>query len=104
MQKAIEFLEFAVRMLVDHPEHVKVEGRTDEMGVLLSLRVHPSDMGKVIGKEGHTAKALRVMLRVVGMKENARVNLKIVEPEGSAYQKNHKSDILKPHDKEEIGL
>jgi predicted RNA-binding protein Jag len=52
------------------------------MGVLLSLDVHPDDMGKIIGRSGNTAKAIRILLRVVGMKNNARVNLKINEPEG----------------------
>jgi hypothetical protein len=52
------------------------------MGVLLTLSVNPADMGKVIGRMGNTAKAIRTLLRVVGMKNNARVNLKINEPEG----------------------
>ena len=53
------------------------------MGVLLTLLVHKDDMGKVIGRSGATAKAIRTVLRVVGMKNDARVNLKIEEPEGS---------------------
>jgi predicted RNA-binding protein Jag len=52
------------------------------MGVLITLDVDASDMGKIIGRDGATAKALRTLLRVVGMKNNARVNLKINEPEG----------------------
>lgn len=77
-----EFLEFLVKSLVDKPEAVKVERRTDDMGVLLTLDIDPDDMGKVIGRMGNTAKAIRTLLRVVGMKNNARVNLKINEPEG----------------------
>ena len=77
-----EFLEFLVKSLVDKPEAVKVERRTDDMGVLLTLDIDPEDMGKVIGRMGNTAKAIRTLLRVVGMKNNARVNLKINEPEG----------------------
>ena len=49
----------------------------------MTLDVHPDDMGKVIGRSGNTAKAIRILLRVVGMKNNARVNLKINEPAGS---------------------
>lgn len=82
MEKDQEFLEYLVKGLVDHPESVKITRTVDEMGVLLSLDVHPDDMGKIIGKSGNTAKAMRILLRVVGMKNNARVNLKINEPEG----------------------
>lgn len=79
------FLEMVVKALVDNPNDVQVDRKVDEMGVLLTLTINPSDMGKVIGKEGATAKALRTVLRVVGMKNNARVNLKINEPQGSEY-------------------
>ncbi len=78
-----EFLEFLVTSLVDHPDDVKVDRKVDEMGVLLSLRVNPMDMGQIVGRQGATAKAIRSLLRIVGIKNNARVNLKIEEPEGS---------------------
>lgn len=78
------FLETVVKMLVDHPDDVKIARIIDERGVLLTLDVNPEDMGKVIGKGGNTAKALRTLLRVVGIKNDARVNLKINEPEGGA--------------------
>lgn len=77
-----EFVEYIVKALVDNQDKVKVERRVDEMGVLITLDVDPVDMGKVIGRDGATAKAIRTLLRVVGMKNNARVNLKINEPEG----------------------
>lgn len=77
------FLDFVVRALVDNPNSVKITRTVDEMGVLLTLDVHPEDMGKIIGRKGATAKAIRTLLRVVGMKNNARVNMKISEPEGS---------------------
>ena len=76
------FLEYVVKNLVDHPDAVKVDRVVDEMGVLLTLDIHAEDMGKIIGRSGNTAKAIRTLLRVVGMKNNARVNLKINEPEG----------------------
>lgn len=79
------FLETVVKALVDNPNDVQVDRKVDEMGVLLTLSINPLDMGKVIGKEGATAKALRTILRVVGMKNNARVNLKINEPAGSEH-------------------
>lgn len=77
-----DFLEMVVKALVDHPQSVKVDRKVDEMGVLITLDVNPEDMGKIIGRQGNTAKAIRTLLRVVGMKNNARVNLKINEPEG----------------------
>jgi len=77
-----EFLEYLIKALVDHPEDVKVDRKVDEMGVLLSLRVNPEDMGQIIGKEGSTARSIRSLVRIVGLKNHARVNLKIEEPEG----------------------
>ena len=76
------FLDYLVRALVDNPSAVKTERKVDEMGVLITLVVDPADMGKIIGRNGATAKAIRSLLRVVGIKNNARVNLKIEEPEG----------------------
>ena len=78
-----EFLEYLVKSLVDHPDDVKVDRKVDEMGVLLSLKVNPLDMGQVVGRQGATAKSIRGLLRIVGIKNNARVNLKIEEPDGS---------------------
>jgi hypothetical protein len=78
-----DFLEFLVKSIVDYPDEVKVDRKVDEMGVLLSLKVNSQDMGKVVGRQGSTAKAIRSLLRIVGIKNNARVNLKIEEPEGS---------------------
>ena len=78
-----EFLEYLVKSIVDHPADVKVDRKVDEMGVLLTLKVNAQDMGQVVGRQGSTAKAIRSLLRIVGIKNNARVNLKIEEPEGS---------------------
>lgn len=78
----VVFLEYVVKALVDNPQDVKVSRIVDEMGVLITLDVNPADMGKIIGRDGNTAKAIRTLLRTVGMKNNARVNLKINEPEG----------------------
>jgi uncharacterized protein len=82
MESDQAFLEYVVKALVDKPEDVKINRTVDEMGVLLTLSVNRDDMGKVIGRSGATAKAIRTVLRVVGMKNDARVNLKIEEPEG----------------------
>jgi len=77
-----QFLEYVIKGLVDNPNDIKITRTVDEMGVLMTLEVNPADMGKVIGRSGNTAKAIRTLLRVVGMKNNSRVNLKINEPEG----------------------
>jgi len=78
-----EFLEFVVKALVNHPEDVIVDRSVDEMGVLLNLKVHPEDMGQIIGKRGATIGAIRSLVRIIGLKNKARVNLKIEEPAGS---------------------
>ena len=100
-----EFVENVVKAIVDHPDDVKTKRSVDEMGVLIELTVHPEDMGKIIGKEGRTAKSIRTLLRVLGAKNNARVNLKIVEPEGGrgvkAVEKEEKSATRGSADSEE---
>lgn len=97
MEKDAEFLDYLVKGLADHPESVKITRTVDEMGVLLTLDVHPDDMGKIIGRSGNTAKAIRILLRVIGMKNNARVNLKINEPEGGR-KSSPQSDSMKSVD------
>lgn len=79
----VEFVEYIVRALVDNPKDVKVEKTLDERGVLLTLDINPADMGYVIGRRGQNARAIRTLLRIVGARNNARLNLKINEPEGS---------------------
>ena len=77
-----ELLEYIVKALVDHPEDVKVDRKVDEMGVLLTLKVNSEDMGQIIGRAGSTAGSIRNLVRISGLKNHARVNLKIEEPEG----------------------
>lgn len=90
-----EFLEYVVNALADHPESVKIKRTVDEMGVLLSLKVHPDDMGQIIGKGGATVRAIRHLVRIVGLRNHARVNLKIEEPEKPAGQKKEGLEELK---------
>jgi hypothetical protein len=78
-----EFLEFIVKSIVANPNDVKVTRTVDERGVLLTLDISPADMGYIIGRRGQTAQAIRTLLKIVGAQNNARVNLKINEPEGS---------------------
>lgn len=81
MEKDMAFVEYAVKAIVDNPDAVKVTRNVDELGVLISLEVAPEDMGTVIGKNGQTAKSIRTLLRIVGAKDNARVNMKIIDHE-----------------------
>jgi predicted RNA-binding protein YlqC (UPF0109 family) len=92
------FLEYVVKSLVDHPNDVKVDRRVDQMGVLITLDVHPEDMGKIIGRSGSTAKAIRTLLRVIGFKNNARVNLKINEPDHKDGGSQHHDQISRDVD------
>jgi predicted RNA-binding protein YlqC (UPF0109 family) len=74
-----QFVEFIVKSLVSNPDHVQIERRIDEKGVLLELTVDPDDLGRIIGKRGATAQSLRTLLRALGTKNDARYNLKIVD-------------------------
>lgn len=94
MEADAKFLDTLVKSLVDNPNDVKINRTVDEMGVLLTLDVNPADMGKIIGREGNTAKAIRTLLRIVGMKNNSRVNLKISEPAGSVEKETRTSKTV----------
>ncbi len=91
-QRDQAFIEYVVKTLVDHPDDVKTERTIDERGVLITLKVNSADMGQVIGRSGQTARSLRTLLRVVGAKNNARVNLKIYEPEGSSRPRRSRTE------------
>jgi len=88
-----DFLEYVVKSIVEHPDEVVIDRKVDEMGVLLTLKVNAQDMGQIVGRQGSTAKAVRTLLRIVGMKNNARVNLKIDEPEGSTRGQQHAENV-----------
>lgn len=83
MESDQAFVEYVVKAMVDHPEDVSTDRTVDEMGVLITLKVNQQDLGQIIGRQGQTAKSLRTLLRVVGAKNHARVNMKIYEPEGA---------------------
>ena len=85
LEKDQVFVEYVIKALVDKPEKVQIKRTVEDRGVLLELTVDPEDMGKVIGKEGATAKSIRTLLRVLGAKDDERYNLKITEPEGSTH-------------------
>lgn len=86
------FLEIIVKNIVGNPDDVVVERTIDERGVLLTLKINPADMGYVIGRKGQTAQAIRTLLKIVGAKNNSRVNLKIYDPEGGNHRNNNVSE------------
>ncbi|MGH9856936.1 MAG: KH domain-containing protein [Acidobacteriota bacterium] len=98
----VEFVEYVVKSIVDHPEDVKLERDIDEMGVLITLTVNPEDMGQIIGRQGATAKSIRTLLRVIGARNNARVNLKINEPEGDSSRRETTSEAPTEEKKQSV--
>ena len=82
MEADQQFVETLVKAIVNNPDKVKTDRTIDERGVLITLDVDPADMGYVIGRSGQTARSIRTLLKFVGAKHNARVNLKINEPVG----------------------
>ncbi len=91
-----QFVEYIVKTLVNNPDKVVVDREIDERGVLLSLSVDPEDVGRVIGKRGATAQSIRTLLRVLGTKNGARYNLKVVntdEEDGGSHRRNDSETI-----------
>lgn len=72
-------VEQIARALVDEPEQVSVQAVEEEQATVLELRVAPNDLGKVIGKQGRTARSIRTLLGAAGMKLHKRFTLEIVE-------------------------
>ena len=81
----LDFLQFVLNSLVDDHDQLKVDGRIDDLGILLTVQVSERHMGKLIGKGGQTVKALRTLIRVIGGNSNQRINIKILEPEGTLH-------------------
>ena len=77
----LDFLTFVLESLVEDKDQLHVEGRIDDLGILLTVRVSGRDMGKLIGKGGQTVKALRTLIRVIGGNSSQRINIKILEPD-----------------------
>lgn len=79
-----QFLEYIVKSLVEFPDDVKTSRTVDNLGVLVELTVNPADMGKIIGRDGHTAQAIRTIMKAFGKKHQANISVRIKEPEGGA--------------------
>lgn len=91
-----QFIEYIVKSLVSKPDAVVIDRRVDEKGVLLELHVDPEDLGRVIGKRGATAQSLRTLLRALGTKQDARLNLKIIDP--NQPERDYNSSPAEHHD------
>ena len=87
-----EYVTNVVKPILNHPECFNVSQKHDDMGILLSLDVHKEDMGLIVGKHGETAKAIRHLVRIVGMSAKQRVSIRINEPIGSDYKRNEFKD------------
>jgi predicted RNA-binding protein YlqC (UPF0109 family) len=88
----VEYLTAILEPLLEEPQNLSVTRTVDDMGVLLTVQCGRNDMGRVIGKEGSTAKAVRCLMRIYGIKEDARINVKLLEPEGSIFRKKRDLD------------
>lgn len=97
-----QFIEYIVKALVGNADAVKITRTIDERGVLLELYVDPSDLGRVIGRNGSTAKSIRILLRALGVKNDARYNLKIVDTNGGGRSQEDRQDgtgtVVEPTD------
>lgn len=76
-----ELIEYIARSVVDDPTQVEVQSRKRGAATNLHLRVAKEDMGRVIGRNGRVANAMRILLRVAAAREDKRANLEIVDPE-----------------------
>lgn len=85
MEPDQQYLKTIVQGLVDFPDEVEVERGKDDMGILLTLKVNPQDMGKVIGRGGATINAIRPLLGIFGVIRKARISVQVAEPEGNNY-------------------
>jgi uncharacterized protein len=74
-----ELIEAIAKALVDHPEQVQVRVVEGEQVTILELRVHPEDLGKVIGRQGRTVESMRTILAAAGMKLRKRITLEILD-------------------------
>lgn len=74
------FLKYVLEEIIEDKSELSIEQQEDDLGVLLTIKVGDSDMGKLIGKSGQTIKALRTLVRIVGGNADKRVNLKVLEP------------------------
>jgi len=79
MENEVNFLQFVVENLVNNKEDISIERIEDELGVLLTLRVNKDDMWIIIWRNGNTVNALRSIIKILGLKSQKRINLKVLD-------------------------
>lgn len=79
-KQALEFVKYLLEQICENKSEISIDQKKDEMGILISIKVAESDMGKLIGKQGQTISAIRTLVRIMGARENERINLKVLEP------------------------
>lgn len=77
----VEFVHYVLSSIVEDKDGLSVEGKVDDLGILITVRVSDKDMGKLIGRGGQTVKALRTLVRILGGNASQRINLKVLEPQ-----------------------
>jgi len=90
-----KLLEEILRSLVNNPESIQINRKIDEMGVLLTIKVHPQDMGIIIGRKGSTLNAIKHLIKAVGIKNHARVNIRVEEPSFIEKSTLTSEDVIK---------
>jgi len=103
-QMELQFLDQLIKLIVTNPNEVEITRTVDDLGVLITLKVSKDDMGRIIGKDGQTAKAIRTLLRVIGSRNNQRVNMKILEPEGGEVNLGNGGDSVEGGDSGNGGM
>ena len=78
-EKALDFVRYVLEQICENTSDIVLEEKNDELGTLISIRVNEADMGKIIGKNGQTISALRLLVRGMGAKNNQKINLKVLE-------------------------
>ncbi|GIW65688.1 MAG: hypothetical protein KatS3mg094_207 [Candidatus Parcubacteria bacterium] len=93
-QQYITVLEFIIKSLVNNPDYVKITRHLDELGVLLKIKTHPQDMGLIIGRRGEMIKAIKTIMKAIGLKNHARLNIKLEEPDKIEQLKTKSDQII----------
>lgn len=79
-KQALDFVRYILEQFCEDKETIVLEQTKDDLGVLITIQIAEADMGRLIGKKGQTISAIRTLVRVIGARENERINLKVIEP------------------------
>ncbi len=79
-KNAADFVRYILEQLCEHKDQIQIEANKDDLGILVTISVAESDMGKLIGKQGQTISSIRTLTRIIGARDSERVNVKVLEP------------------------